>query len=87
MKDIILVQGFLFEIITYNIVSGQPSSVGDNVDSYEIRIHKLVRRIDLLESDVNQYFNKWFVFVAISACILNVIPKHVKPVLNISTKI
>ena len=48
----------LLEQLNYNLVSGQTSSVGDNFDSYEIRINKLVRNIDLLESDLNQYFNK-----------------------------
>ena len=74
------------EQINYNIVSGQTSSVGDNFDSYEINVDKLVRRIDLLENNLNQYFNKWFVFVVRKYWILIVIPKHAKPVLNISTK-
>ena len=38
----------LLEINNYNLVSGQTSSVGDNFDSYEIKVDKLVRRIDLL---------------------------------------
>ena len=35
-------------------------------DSYEKEIDKLVRRIDLLENNLNQYFNKWFVLDATS---------------------
>ena len=41
----------LLEHINYNLVSGQTSSVGNVFDSYEIRIDKLVRIIDLLEHD------------------------------------
>ena len=55
---------FLLGNINCNLVSGQTSSAGDNFDSYEIKVGKLVRRIDLLESNLKQYFNKWFVFVA-----------------------
>ena len=50
--------------MNYNLVSGQTSSVGDNFDSYEIKVDKLVRRIDLLANKWNHYCNKWFVFVA-----------------------
>ena len=45
----------LLDKIIYNIVSGQTSSVGDKFDSYEIKVDKLVRIIDLLESNSNQY--------------------------------
>ena len=38
----------------YNLVSGQTSSVGDNLDYYETIIDKLVRIIDLLEYNLNQ---------------------------------
>ena len=48
----------LLERINYNLVSGQVSSVEDNFGSYEINIDELVRRIDLLESNLNQYFHK-----------------------------
>ena len=54
----------LLERINYNLVSGQVSSVEDNFGSYEINIDELVRRIDLLESNLNQYVNKYVVFVA-----------------------
>ena len=49
---------FLFKQMNSNLASGQPSSVGDNFDSYAIKIDKLVRIIGLLESNLNQYFNK-----------------------------
>ena len=55
---------FLLEQINYNIVSGQTASVEDNSGSYDIQVDKLVRRIDLLDNNLNQYFNKWFVFAA-----------------------
>ena len=85
MKYVILVQGFYYETKVYNLVSGQTASVGDNSDSYDIKVDKLARIIDLLESNLNQYFDKWVVFVVRTYWILNVIPTHAKPVLNIST--
>ena len=48
----------LLERIHSNLVESQISGVDDNFDSYEINIDKLVRRIDLLESSLNQYVNK-----------------------------
>ena len=48
----------LLEIISSNLVSGQVSSDEDNFGSYEIKVDKLVRRIDLLENNLNRYFNK-----------------------------
>ena len=48
----------LLERISYNLVSGQVSSVEDNVGSYEIKVDKLVRIIDLLESNLNRYVHK-----------------------------
>ena len=50
----------LLERINSNLVESQISGVDDNFGSYEIKIGKLVRRIDLLEFNLNQYF-KWFV--------------------------
>ena len=44
----------LLERINSNLVESQISGVGDNVDSHEIKIDKLVRRIGLLESNLNQ---------------------------------
>ena len=43
------------------MVSGQVSGVDDNSGSYEIKVGKLVIIIDLLESNLNQYFHKWIV--------------------------
>ena len=51
----------MLERINSNLVESQISGVGDNFDSYEIKIDKLVRRIDLLESNLNQDFNTWIV--------------------------
>ena len=41
----------LLEEINYNIIESQVSGVDGNVGSYEIKVDKLVRRIDLLESN------------------------------------
>ena len=48
----------LLERINYKLVSGQVSSVEGNVGSYEIKVDTLVRRVDLLENDLNQYVDK-----------------------------
>ena len=47
----------LLERIHYNLVENQISSVEDNVGYYDIRIDKLVRRNDLLETSLNHYCN------------------------------
>ena len=47
----------LLERINCNLVENQISSVEDNFGSYEIEIDKLVRRIDLLETNLNHYLN------------------------------
>ena len=39
------------------MVETQVLSAGSNFDSYEITLDKLVIRIDLLESDLNQFVN------------------------------
>ena len=49
----------LLERITSNLVENQISAVEDNFGSYEIKVGKVVRIIDLLESKLNQYFHKW----------------------------
>ena len=46
----------LLERVNSNLVESQISGVDDNFGSYEIKIGKLVRRIDLLEFNLNQYF-------------------------------
>ena len=48
---------FLLERINSNIVESQLSDVDSNFDSCEIEIDKLVRRVDLLEPNLSQYFN------------------------------
>ena len=48
----------LLERINSNSISGQVSGVDDNFGSYEIQAGNLVRRIDLLESNLNQYFHQ-----------------------------
>ena len=48
----------LLERINSNIVENQISGAGSNFDAYEIRLDKWVRRIDVLESNSNQYLNK-----------------------------
>ena len=50
--------GALLEQINYNLGSGQTSTVGYSFDPYEIKVDKLVRRTDLLESSLNQYSSK-----------------------------
>ena len=47
----------LLERTKSNLVERQISGMYDKFDSYEIIIDKLVRRIDLLEPNLNQYFN------------------------------
>ena len=47
----------LLERTISNIVEHQISGVDSNFDSYEIKVDKLVRRIDLLESNSHQLFN------------------------------
>ena len=48
----------LLERKNSNLVSGQVSGVDDNFGSYEINDDKLVRRMGLLESNLNRYFHK-----------------------------
>ena len=55
----------LLERTNYNLVEHQISAVEDNFGSYEIKVGKVVRIIDLLESKLNQYFHKWI-------CVLDV---------------
>ena len=40
------------------LVSGQASSVEDTFGSYGMKAEKLVRRLDLLGNNLNQYLNK-----------------------------
>ena len=48
----------LLERISSNLVESQISSAEDNFDFYEKKIDELVRRIDLLGTDLNNYFHK-----------------------------
>ena len=46
----------LLERINYILASGQVSGVDDKFGYYEIKVDKLVRIIDLLESNLNHHF-------------------------------
>ena len=46
------------ERINPNLVESQISGVDDNVEHYEKKVGKLVRRIELLENDLNHDFHK-----------------------------
>jgi len=47
----------LLERLNISIVESRISNVNNNnFSSYEIKIDKLVRRIDILEQNLNQYF-------------------------------
>ena len=48
---------FLLERLNISIVEGRISNANNNnFESYEIKIDKLCRRIDILEQNLNQYF-------------------------------
>ena len=47
---------FLLERLNISVVDSRISSVNNNFNAYEIKIDKLVRRIDILEQNLNQYF-------------------------------
>ena len=47
---------FLLEKINSNIIESRLHLNSNNYDSYEIKIDKLCRRIDLLEQNLNKYF-------------------------------
>ena len=47
---------FLIERLNISVVESRVSNVNNNFETYEIKIDKLVRRIDILESNLNQYF-------------------------------
>ena len=48
----------LIERLNISVIESRVSTVNNNFDSYEIKLDKLVRRIDLLENDLNQYFHR-----------------------------
>ena len=47
---------FLLERLNISVVDSRISSVNHNFNAYEIKLDKLVRRIDILEQNLNQYF-------------------------------
>ena len=47
---------FLLERLNISVVDSRISSVNNNFNAYEIKLDKLVRRIDILEQNLNQYF-------------------------------
>jgi DNA repair ATPase RecN len=47
---------FLIERLNISVVENRISNVNNNFESYEIKIDKLCRRIDILEQNLNQYF-------------------------------
>ena len=47
---------YLLERLNISVVESRISSVNHNFDAYEIKLDKLVRRIDILENNLNQYF-------------------------------
>ena len=47
---------FLLEKLNSNVIESRLSNVNNNYDAYELKLDKLVRRIDLLEQNLNQYF-------------------------------
>ena len=49
---------FLIERLNISVIESRVSGVNNNFDSYEIKLEKLVRRIDLLENKLNQYVHR-----------------------------
>ena len=47
---------FLIERLNSNIVESRLGHVNNNYDAYELKLDKLVRRIDILENNLNKYF-------------------------------
>ena len=47
---------FLLERLSISIVESRISNVNNNFESYEIKIDKLCRRLDILEQNLFQYF-------------------------------
>ena len=47
---------YLLERLNISVVESRISSVNNNFNAYEIKLDKLVRRIDILENNLNQYF-------------------------------
>ena len=49
---------FLLEKLNSNVIESRLSYVNNGYDAYETKLDKLVRRIDILEQNLNQYFCK-----------------------------
>ena len=47
---------FLLEKLNNNVIESRLGHVNNNYDIYELKLDKLVRRIDLLENNLNQHF-------------------------------
>ena len=47
---------YLLERLNSSVVESRIASVNNNFNAYEIKLDKLVRRIDILENNLNQYF-------------------------------
>ena len=47
---------FLLEKLNSNVIESRLSNVNNNYDAYELKLDKLVRKIDILEQNLNQYF-------------------------------
>ena len=47
---------YLLERLNISVVESRISSVNNNFNAYEIKLDKLVRRLDILEQNLNQYF-------------------------------
>ena len=47
---------YLLERLNISIVESRMSAVNNNFDSYELKIDKISRRLDILEQNLNQYF-------------------------------
>ena len=46
---------FLLEMLNSYVIESRSSNVNNKFNAYEINLDKLVRRIDMLESNLNQY--------------------------------
>ena len=47
---------FLLERLNCNVIESRLSYVNNGYDAYEIKLDKLVRKIDALEQNLNQHF-------------------------------
>ena len=47
---------FLLERMNSNIIESRLQTVNNGYDAYEIKLDKLVRKIDVLEQNLNQHF-------------------------------